>query len=729
MTAVTSTSKKSRFGVRFRTNFSEQRRYLIINSVLSLLGLPLIVLMGLFLSADDPDYDTCEPLMSVGVFAFCIAILSGIFIARNSFKYLYRKSLADMNYSLPLTSKQRFFADFLSGIVSYIAPIAISAVLSFIMLLVGAEFVSFDRDGFFDLMPYMLTAAFIILLGMILYYATVVFAVVCCGRAFESTFGAVAAVIMVPLLIYFVSLLIVLSADYGMDETIVFYNPLFTSTSPVGMAVFLVSFMEDADYTDYNGSAELWSGFVRWLIPSLIVIAAFIIGAFLLYSRRKAEDVSKPYPYKWFYYIITSMGIFVLLSLFVEFNTAVEAGILICAVIYFIIEVISNRGFKKLWLSAIRFAASVAAVFAIVNLCKYTDGFGMTEYVPSASSVSSVRIDTSSRNYDMMYIDYQCFDDREVIEEVVSAHKTIVDHRKSGTYPGTKNEPSWGIAVMEDNEMFIKYYKKNGTITVRQYSICESEIAGLKKAITLSDNYADKSAGVIRNYWERTESDYDRDIGNFDVYDIFGNMYSCSMSKSENDRLAEIYAADMKTLTPEQYDDGDIIGYICYRLPVYRSFENTIGFIEERQPGCFDVDAVNIFNNAGKILVCSDVYSCYVDYGSESDNLYDDTYDADNVHWYSDTLNYTSRGRLGYYETGFIPHYNTPDPDFAENLIDLMERAVEAGRPVAVNTEVSGVLLIDGYPLFFPKSEKNDELVAELEEFGFGMEKELVLTG
>ena len=132
MTAATSTQKnktKKTAGFmwrRFFNDISDNKRMLIVNIVFGIIGLPLIALVSIIEEYRNQNhihfYNSIEIYLVIGVIATIIGVLMGMIVAMHHFRYLYTKSIVDMNYSLPLSTRERFTADYLSGLPRYRPP-------------------------------------------------------------------------------------------------------------------------------------------------------------------------------------------------------------------------------------------------------------------------------------------------------------------------------------------------------------------------------------------------------------------------------------------------------------------------------------------------------------------------------------------------------------------------------------------------------------------------------
>ncbi len=726
MTAVTSESKNSFFGVHFRNKLAENKRLLIVNTVLQLIGLPLMIAFAIYsevaydMNGKYPD----ESILMVSVFSILICVFSGMLIARNSFNYLYTKTLVDMNYSLPLTSKQKFFCEYLSGLTVYIAPAFLSGILSLIILIAGTNL--FNVEFKWEIFPELLKVGVIILVGIVLYYTFTVFATVCTGSSFESVFGTLALNILIPAVISVTSAVICESAGFGLWDGTTFENALFTSTSPIGMLCYIFVYLDGIDY-GYGADFAAY-GFMRWLLMSMVVLAVFIIGSYLLYKKRKAESVSTPYVYKLFNHIIMLVGIYCILSLFIVYTEAVATGVIICAIIYFILEVISRRGFKRFWVSVLKFAGTVAAVFVICNVCIATEGFGAGKYVPNASMVDSVTIQIYGNSYYLN--DDAVFKDKDVIKETVAAHEEIVDRfYNPDDYEKLHRISDYGNEdeVYYDNaNIYITYFMKTGTISSRSYNTSMDSLAYLLESILLSDEYAEKiKYELIEEVVNYTQTGIYYDIDE-DVMEEIKNKRSkvsvlnvllvegslVSVKNKDLYKLAEAYEKDMKSMNADELESSPIYGYIFNTTyPVRECFENTIALIEEMGLTPPEINADILTGYMVQMSVVDDLSVKHmVCEPGETDEDEADTY------YYPDNR------ITSVYDSGIY----TPEKGYniySDEDKSLLYEAFSKASPVLIDKELSGIVylrIIDGpgsdVALALPKSDENDAFVEKLKK-------------
>ncbi|MDE5569236.1 MAG: hypothetical protein K2I82_01095, partial [Ruminococcus sp.] len=587
MTAVKS-SKKNFFWTRYLNNLRGNSKNFIVNIVLELLGLPVlsvIAIIGFYYdnkdnmtAAEEAIQDAvmmgCIPFAILACCTLAVSILMGSMIALSQYSYLYKKTITDMNYSLPLSTTQRFFADYLSGFTIYIGIPLVSVTLSLGILGVGSIFV--NMSDMWKEMPFILSLVFIVIIAMIQYYTMAIFSLSFCGNTFESHFSIIAFTLMIPATIGCLWGAITTGSAFGMTAEAILTKGIFTSTNPIGAATFFFRYGET--YFDEDGTAV--SMYAKWVAVILIVTALYLGGAYLLQRFRKAEDVSKPYVYRSFFYTIMTMGTFCVLSLFIMTELFIIAGIVICAVVWFIMEVITRRGFKKFWTAPVAFAAAVISVLGICWVCDITNGFGASKRVPSVMSISSVTIELEDLTGE--YINGIKFRDNDVIKAAVELNKEIVDrHFKPDNYSyNTISEKFRDYRHNTDDAIIeFEYTTLTGSTTMRRYCINSGMADNLVKAIVLSDEYAVYSASQMGNLI--STGIRDKNAGNKYNISIMDKLRlehvdsKSTVTARQLDEIRNAYIKDMQAMTEDELLNGEIYCFIDGKW-VLESFENTI---------------------------------------------------------------------------------------------------------------------------------------------------------
>lgn len=595
MTA-TNSNKTSFFWKRYLNNLKDSKKSLVVNIILNILGLPAMSIATMIMFyAENNEIETivedgCYTFFVIGFCTLGASVLMGATIALSQYKYLYKKTITDMNYSLPLNGTQRFFADYLSGLTIYVVPLVISIIVSLIMLGTGQIFI--DMNEMWETMPFMLEIALIVIMAMIQYYAITVFALTFCGNGFESHFSVISFVVMIPATIGCLWLAIVETSGFGIASEAIFTKGIFTSTNPAGAFAFFIKFVEAYDaYDGYKESlAKTAYMLAEWVFTVLVSVAFYVCSAWQLHKFRKAEDVSKPYVYRSFFYAIMTMAVFCILSLFIIFDGFIFAGVVICAVIWFVMEIITRRGFKKFWTAGVSFVTAVVSVFAICGICKVTDGFGASRHIPSALSVDYVTVDI---NCDNLYLDEIRFKDKDVIKEAIALNKDVVDRHfnpQNYSYNEIKKLESSSYYGDVDIDIDLTYSGMTGSKTMRRYKAYSGLADNLVKAILLSDEYAEYSASQLgsKSYRDMQLST----TYNLNLCDSLYNSVSYSpVTERKMNEIRKAYETDMKNMTEEELINGKVYCYINSYW-VLESFENTIKALDADIPP-IDMDSFN----------------------------------------------------------------------------------------------------------------------------------------
>ncbi len=431
----------------------EHRKLSIVMTILQILGIPMAaaaLMLDIFLESKSwsseyfsnlyYQYDA-DAYVIIAVICFGAAVIVGMITAVSVFQELWKKTKVDMLCSLPLTGKQRFFSHYLAGAWSYLLPYVLAVVLGWLVILIGSCIVDFDaleyvtRSEFLgELCPLYTYGTLGMFLLMALYYTITVLISVCCGTYFESIYTTLLLNCLVPGTL--AALLLVITDNvYALDFDYLWQCIGFTS--PIGGLIYLIYLIsyriDNYDPSFYYGGLSGSEGgtfgmlpaFTIWAVWIVIFTAAALIGAMLLYKRRKAEEVGKPFVFHGAYYLMLTL-LTVLILCLVNAD-AVMPALIFSAIVYFLMEVIRKRGFRKFWLSAICYVCTAALTIGMFALIIKTDVFGTVYRIPSASSVKSVEIRLwadPNRSITLQYTD------PEVINAVRALHKELSSDMK-----------------------------------------------------------------------------------------------------------------------------------------------------------------------------------------------------------------------------------------------------------------------------------------------------------
>ncbi len=684
MTATTSSNKTSYFGKRYKNDFRQNKRAFIIHIIMELLGLPLLAVLGLIMTyvesaklpyeTEDAIYSGCTAFCVIAVLCIVISVFLGVTIALNHFNYLYKKSITDMNYALPLSGTQRFFADYLSGFTMYIAP-AIGAVLLAIAIMgIGTPIVGEKNIGdFWIVFPEILKCVIAVIVAMIQFYTLSVLAITFCGNTFESIFSILAFNVLIPATVGCMWVALCMSYSYGIEPTSIFFNNIFTSTSPVGAATFILTYIDEGvDVIDSSSFAEHL--YIKWIILTIITTVLYLALAYLLYRNRKAEDVSKPYVYKTAFYAMMTMAVFCILSLFITFDGFIAAGIVLCAIGWFIMEVITRRGFRKFWQAGLGFAAAVISVVIICNLFTLTKGFGMTKKVPSAASVESITIEC----YDLPVYSL-VVRDKDVIKETVKLHEELVDrhfNKENYSYNTIKDEDGYRNFNLS---LSFRYSTYTGSTISRYYEVPSDIAPELMKAIILSDEYADTAYDMIFKY-QIGYYNYERpEYNTFEFCDKAGNYQTKIADFNELNTVRSAYRTDLMNMTEDDLLNAKYCGELENVFFVLDTFENTISALEELGFDCGDVTLDDI--SEGIII------EKYPEFYTDAKNIFESDYSKREYLYYDEERVNTKT--ITDSITAFRCHFGRTSryKNYTDTAIELINRSTKmvfGEKPIAM---------------------------------------------
>ena len=102
---------------------------------------------------------------------------------------------------------------------------------------------------------------------------------------------------------------------------------------------------------------------IKWLVAFALVIAAIFIGSYFLYMKRKAEHTGKPFVFIGLYYFAATLVMLCIVSLFLLTGSSISSVIIpliiTTVIVYLLLEIVVNRGFKRLWKGIIRWRKRV----------------------------------------------------------------------------------------------------------------------------------------------------------------------------------------------------------------------------------------------------------------------------------------------------------------------------------------------------------------------------------
>lgn len=441
-------------------------------------------------------------LMGMFVFTFVTTV--------KSFRYLYNKSVVDMDYSLPVSHETRFFGDLAAVFTVNILPHLVSILLGVILFqFCDLSEMSPVADSLFMVIP----AAFTGLFACIMEVALTLLMLSFCGRMAEACIYPILVNFAIPM-IHCMGLSLIESGVYGsVVETSTWgmtagsLYPM-TASSPLGMII--MTFYSAA----VNGQVDNISDFApifrpEYGIPALLVTLACIAGAYFLIKYRRAERVGMPYVYKGMGLVIPGVVIFavtvtvsctvvsIVRGIYEDYYSYTPdiSGIIIGTVIatfimYIIMDLISGRGFRKFYLTAAKWAGTLGASVLICLLLNLSNGFGAANYVPAASSVKSVSVS---------YMDHDDFSweignfkftansgDTELLELANHIHSEIPKHADDSI------ERKYSVSV--------EYTLKDGRELARYYYVTKELYDDVRSQMLIPEAWFKSRCGDVESY-------------------------------------------------------------------------------------------------------------------------------------------------------------------------------------------------------------------------------------
>lgn len=596
---------KANFIYRLKSN----RKFAIISLILNLLSAPLFVIAYMVYcnqtiekskilehstrqvsSFDFPSFNYLY--IFIPILATAIAVMLILFIAFNSFNYLYKKSSVDMFMSLPLTTRQRFFSDFLAGAVSFIGPFLTSGLITMILSFIAQPVSNKAFKNSLEELNFLrgnipLTMFKFILFGSIIMlslYVITVLIISLCGNLFEGILYTVLINASIPLSIIIGGNLI-FGDLYGIDSTYSIRTILYR-TSPAGAVISLI------DYFRADSYASKYVVYTYWMIPYLIFTSILFGLTYFVYRKRKAEHVGKPVVFKVFYHAILNIIIFIISCVLIggsaddDYKQVLIPLIIVTAIFFFIFEVAINRGFKKLWQGGIRYAVTISSIIAIIIIANKTEGFGSVYKVPEINDVSSVTTNyTGIHGYGLASSnnDKITFKDKKVIQLFIDFHNQLLQSHKNDLLVKPYYEEN-------DNYSYIVIYNmKDGSKIIRKYDIDYETYLQLD-IINTSDEYANKIVSLYKNYdashGKKIEITLTKKIDG--KYKHNENIYYFK-DKAQLKGFLEAYTKDLKIMSPEKFSepfkDNPTEIYVENLIDIFfdssSDYPNTVKYLDE----------------------------------------------------------------------------------------------------------------------------------------------------
>lgn len=555
----------------FGLNLRDRLSAMLMSFVLYLLGAPTVMIV---LMADIRRGFTAENYTNVynvvlffmiGLCCTGAAAVMGLVFTAGIYKGLYDKSTCDMQAALPMTCRERFLSDYLSGLSVMLLPYLAAQTISVILLFVGRT--AFDNTSPADLpglpdhifaraaVPFIELAAGGLIV-MVMLYTAMVLSVQCCGRL-SATLLMGAAFCVLPFVavrLFAADMDDILYGTPGIRDAIDrISGAMFPAGAVYGLAECSSEMLHKAYRTDLIEMSfsdnSVYTSYAQWLIPALAVTAALFAAAYIRSFRVKAEKIGTPVTSSVFWFVITGeivICFFLASKLFEhDFSRRFVAlqGIAVFAAAVFIMR----KKRKAAVVGGICSAAVIAAVMIAAAAAESTGFFGRVYYVPDASEVESV--DTDYRGFFSTDGEYRItLSEPENIARITAAHTAQLEAFRASQNSRYIMETS---GRFENVPFCVEYKLKDGRTVRRVYENLQEDAHMQLLGIDTSDEYKQIYTGRISGYF----SELSRKEENFyKAKELYPDKYAARLSTdSESGYMLSLLGVTVRGWTGASY--------------------------------------------------------------------------------------------------------------------------------------------------------------------------------
>lgn len=451
-------SSKGLFGTYFKYRLGIMKINFVMCCILNVLGLPLYAV------AANAGFGgvVSEFAMTARVFSMIIiAALPAVamFNAIASFDYYHKKDLTDTIGALPLSHKQRFFADLLAGLAVNAAPIIPCGIFCAIVFgnMQGKLLQRYEtaRLGDFHMVSVGLYIAATVLLIVIFTYLFTVLTSVCCGKVFHSVIFCVIAIVILPLLFGGLARCFA-NCILGIDSGEYFWKA--AAFFPPAGILHLLLIVTDAPFSgdfDFVIEYDLASFSFAQILVYLILAAGIIAGAYFLSKRRLAEHTGSVFAIKPMFWVLSGglTAAITILALGVTYEMydfkvsypiiSAAVGLLVC-----LVTILFYPQKKKMFLRSLAVGAgSVVVMLGAWVVIDKTGAFGVRYYPKNADKIEYVKINGT----------YKITDKNDI-----EAFTSMLNDK-------LRDNPS-GLAYGNWDGFFVEVKKTDGKSTLRGYN-------------------------------------------------------------------------------------------------------------------------------------------------------------------------------------------------------------------------------------------------------------------
>lgn len=558
-----------------RQNIIANFKLMVVIFILHIMAAPMLITAAMIQINETGQLADLDTYAVIAVFTTGLGAAAGLICALSVFSYLYKKTDVDMRMGLPMSTPQRFVSDFVSGLFIYIVPFIAAQIFTWILLLIGH--LGFDGKTFYihsnddpievtsswtcDVFSTAAPLLWRIIIGgillMVMFYTVTVFVASLCGNIFESIGYNILLNILVPLVAYMLISAVMDNAP-GVSIDRYAYKTI-SLCGPFGGVAGLVMSLNAIFYEDDISVYSAYYTYPQWCLLFLLIIVLLVIGTYLIYRKRKAEDTGKPVVFGAFYHVILTLSMFCICYAFlVDDGSEIVPMLIITAVVYLVFHVVRNRGFGHILKGIAAYVITIVVAAGTFLLIEKTEGFGIGTYVPDPASVKCVYIPYTGFNEqsqgELAYFDIYSktptkLTQPENIQTVTDMHKRYIELMKN-------DQLDYGFS----QQIEVIYKLKTGKTVFRFITLDEESIKKLM-AMDTTDDLRTARADDIENRlgeFAKTADSYrlDKDKNNVEVYESYSVVLSPQWKYNENGQAADGSVSVPYITLPEDFTDN-----------------------------------------------------------------------------------------------------------------------------------------------------------------------------
>ena len=594
----------------FLYRMRHQIRFLIVTFTLNVFGLGLFSVNTLismksrymsYISDGIPVSYNLDVLTNgtAAISAMAVLVLA-LFGAVSAFDYCLKGESIDTYYGLPVTLRGKFWADFLSGYISHVAPLIPCSIFSMIMSVsvddwnnkLSLLMNNTDQSGV--VIQAFAKLNLTLLFSYTFAYLLSVIVTVCCGRVRSSvTYTAVCSIIL--MITGCAASGFVMLCQLGAGDI---RNAIASvkNIPPLGTFFFKAKGIFDLISNKYfNTEEKLYASVFddsltidpATCIILTVIIAVLVAASYFIFKHRKPENTGQPIAVKGFYYVFSGVVAFTLICLccfftYYDHNWWLSALIsFIAAGIALLIFTAAGRP-KKAHIKAafIRGLAVTAGSILLLVIVDKTGAFGTRYYNISPSKTKSIRIILNDYGDELYFREKILLEDQTDIEKFIKLHNTTLKKHSDQLREGAYFIVTYDLANGKRIERFLDY--RDNTVK-----------AELINNVRSLPNYPKLSSISCRETIEESNSSLHAVI-----HDKFGEV---SIPGSRAGELAEILSNEVR----EKYDATAVrAGYVKITsneygnseyIPISEKYTDTISFVESFREYDENAEAFNIY--------------------------------------------------------------------------------------------------------------------------------------